>query len=480
LIPPRAAALLLCVAAAACAVNPATGRRELALVGAAQEIEMGRDGDRDVVASLGTYPDEALARYVQDVGQRLAAVSERPDLEWTFRVIDDPTVNAFALPGGFLYVTRGILAHLTSEAELAAVLGHEIGHVTARHSVSQISRAQLAQLGLGVGVALGGDTGRALGGIASQGVSLMFLKFGRDDERQADDLGLRYVLASGYDPRPMPDVFQMLARVSASSESGKVPGWLSTHPAPENRRATIEAAIAASGKDLTGRAVGRAPFHARVDGIVFGDDPREGYFIEPNRFVHPTMEFQLDLPSGWKTRNTKQQVAAGSPEQDAVVRLSLAKEATPAAALDGFLKQEGVLGGAAWRTSVGNAPAASREFSLTSGTDRIDGIVAYVAHRDRVLSLTGFAKAGAWPARRAAVEASIASFRKLTDPKALAVEPERIVVVQAGGSETVADLGRRNRSTAPPATLALINQVQETDRLSPGAEYKIVRGGRRP
>src|SRR2546429_9292637 len=145
-------ALLLAVAVAAgCAVNPATGSRQLMLVSESQEIALGRDYDQQVAASIGVYPDSELQRYIQQFGARLAASSERPNLPWSFRVVDDPVVNAFALPGGFIYVTRGILAHLNSEAELAGVVGHEIGHVTARHSASQLTKQQLAQIGLAVG-----------------------------------------------------------------------------------------------------------------------------------------------------------------------------------------------------------------------------------------------------------------------------------------------------------------------------------------
>jgi predicted Zn-dependent protease len=190
--------------AAGCAVNPATGKRQLSLVSEAQEIEMGRKADRLIEAQMGLYGGAALQDYVQSIGDRLAAVSERPDLDWTFRVVDDSSVNAFALPGGYIYITRGIIAHLNSEAELATVIGHEIGHVTARHSVNQMSKAQLAQLGLGLGMVLSPEAAQQFGGYAEMGVGVMFLKFGRDDERQADDLGLRYMVAADYDARPAP------------------------------------------------------------------------------------------------------------------------------------------------------------------------------------------------------------------------------------------------------------------------------------
>src|SRR5438270_9210344 len=137
--------------AAGCARNPATGKNELMLVSESQEIQMGQQADSQVIASIGLYPDQALQSYIMDLGKKLAATSERPNLPWTFRVVDDPAVNAFAIPGGFVYVTRGILAHMTNEAELATVVGHEIGHVTARHTAHQIPREQVANLGLAIG-----------------------------------------------------------------------------------------------------------------------------------------------------------------------------------------------------------------------------------------------------------------------------------------------------------------------------------------
>jgi predicted Zn-dependent protease len=279
---------------------------------------------------------------VSRLGRSLAAVSERPDLEWTFRVVDDPTVNAFALPGGFIYITRGILAHLGSEAELASVVGHEIGHVTARHGVNQMSKAQLAQIGLlSVSVAAPEAMGGALGSLAETGLGLLFLKFGRDDERQADDLGLRYLIADGYDPHPMPLVFDTLRRVSEAQRAGGVPGWMSTHPLPENREQRIADQIAASGRSFAGTPTREQEFLAAVEGIVFGDDPRQGYF-DDRTFFHPEMEFRLDFPAGVALVNRRDSVGGISEAKDALIRLALAAEATPAAALDKFLSQDGI------------------------------------------------------------------------------------------------------------------------------------------
>ena len=187
---------------AGCATNPATGRREFSLVSAAQEEQMGREGYPAVLAEYGAYEDSTTQRYVNEVGQRLAKVSHLPNLEWHFTVIDDPSVNAFAMPGGYIYITRGILAHLNSEAQLAGVLGHEIAHVTHRHSAGQISRQQLAGIGLGVASILSSTVAR-YGQVAQQALGLMFLKYSRAHENEADASGIDYATKAGFDPAPI-------------------------------------------------------------------------------------------------------------------------------------------------------------------------------------------------------------------------------------------------------------------------------------
>src|SRR5688572_110978 len=231
---------------ASCARNPVTGKNELALVSEGQEIQMGQQAAQEVAQSIGFVDDPELQSYVAGIGKRMAAKSERPDLPWEFHVVNDASVNAFALPGGFIYVTRGLLTHMNSEAELASVIGHEIGHVTARHSVNQISKQQVANIGMMLGMILRPEL-RNYGNLAEVGMGLLFLKYGRDAERQADELGLRYLTRGAYDPRPMVDVFTTLERVGETESKGRLPSWLSTHPAPEDRRARITQQIQAAG-----------------------------------------------------------------------------------------------------------------------------------------------------------------------------------------------------------------------------------------
>ena len=338
------ASFALLVTVAACAVNPATGRRELSLVSESAEIAMGQEYDPQVVAEMGHYPDDDLQAYVSELGLRMAAESERPQLPWSFRVVDDPAVNAFAVPGGFIYVTRGILAHLNSEAELAGVLGHEIGHVTARHSANQMTRMQLQQIGLGIGALLS-DRVANWADYIGLGLGILNLKYSRGDESQSDELGVRYMGRTGYNPEEMAGVFETLALVSGDPSS-RTPEWISTHPYPENRGAWILEMMAELPPEqlAEARTVRADAYLSKLQGMTYGPDPRQGYF-EEELFLHPEMAFQLRFPTGWTTVNQRSQVAAVSPQEDAAVVLEIATESDPAAALRTFLAQDGITAG---------------------------------------------------------------------------------------------------------------------------------------
>lgn len=467
-------ALLAGLAVGGCATNPATGRSQIMLISEAQEIEMGREYDPQIVASVGLYPDSAWQRYVRQVGTQLAATGERPDLPWTFRVVDDPAINAFAVPGGFIYVTRGLLAHLDSEAQLASVLGHEIGHVTARHTVSRMSSQQLAGLGLAIGSIVSSDVGR-YAGLANSALGILFLKYSRDDERQADDLGLRYLRRTSWDVREMPDVFRMLERVSTAQGGGRLPEWLATHPSPENRLENIAGQIAAQPQTTAGTLVNRAAYLRRLDGQLFGDNPREGYF-NGGRFYHPDMRFWLAFPEGWATHNGKQAVVAVSPGKDAVVELSLAQGTSAEAAARAFLAQQGITGGTTSRASLHGLPAASASFGAATEGGTLRGTVVFVEHGRAVFGLIGYAPEARWSTHQAAVERALRSFQPLTDATALNVQPHRLDIITLDRRTTIAVLARQRPSPASAETLALINQVEVETPLEAGRLIKWVVG----
>lgn len=470
---PLAAAVIV-ASVAACATNPATGKKQLALISESQEIQMGRETDEQVVAQMGLYDDQGLQEYVAGIGHALAAKSERPDLPWAFRVVDDPVVNAFALPGGFIYVTRGILAHMSSEAELAAVLGHEIGHVTARHSVNQLSKQQLLGIGLLAGVVASPEAAR-YADLLQTGLGLLTLKFSRDDERQADELGLRYLVRGGYDPREMPRVFNMLGRVSeAAKEGGRVPGWLSTHPDPGAREELAAQAIRSADSSSGDLLVGRSRFMSAIDGMVFGPDPREGFFRE-QRFLHPDLEFELTFPDGWQTANQKQRVIGMGPKQDVLLQVTLVDATSPQAAVNEFLGQEGVDSGRKWQDQVNGLDSAGGAFSATSNSREILGRIAVISYQGRLYQLLAYGLESAFRSQDRAIVAAMGSFKRLTERRALSVKPHRIDIDRLDRPTTLEQLHRSN-SVVSQEVLALINGVTPTETMPRGFDFKKVVG----
>lgn len=470
----RIAAVVMVAGALGCAENPATGKRQFSLVPKSQEIAMGKQASEEVAQSIGLVENAALQRYVTDRAQRLVANAERQELPWTFQVVDDPAVNAFALPGGYIFVTRGILAHMNNEAQLASVLGHEIAHVTAKHSVSQISKAQLAQLGLGVGMLLSENV-RKFGQAGIVGLNLLFLKFGRDAENQADELGFKYAQKAGYDVRQMPAVFATLKRVSGGQ--GRLPEWLATHPDPDNRIEKTNARIAATG--ARGGNVGHDEYLRAIDGIMFGPNPREGFF-QGNRYLHPDLKFTVAFPSDWKYANLKQAVMAASPAQDAMIQVSGTKHTDPAAALQEFMGQQGVRALGAPGRTASPLPSIGQQFSATTEQGELAGLVAFVAHDNHVfqmLELTTADKLGGYGAAFTQVPAT---FAPLTDPAALAVQPALIKVQQAPRAMSLAQLYQERPASVPLADIALINQMEPGTALAAGQRVKWVVGGVQP
>jgi predicted Zn-dependent protease len=459
---------------AACTMNPATGERQLTLMSEAQEIQMGAQTHPEVLASFGAYDDPEWQAYIQELGAKIAATSERPDLNWTFTVLDDPVVNAMALPGGYIYVNRGILAYFNSEAELVSVLGHEIGHVTARHSVEQMSRAQLAQLGLGV-AALAGERFSQLVGLAGQGVGILFLKFGRDDENQSDALGLRYMTRAGYDPYEMPKVFATLDRVSGSQGLRGTPQWLSTHPDPGNRIANIDARIGKLPPEQLQGTVGRESYLNRLAGMIFADDPRQGYIIG-HTYYHPELAFKIDFPDQWQIINRRQVVGALSPNRDAAVVLTLSDKDSPRAAFESFFGQQGIQRG----PSRGRNIYSFRAVDTETGEGQAEGLIGYLSHDGRVYQLLAYTGLDTWSSYANGMQQSLTSFTKVTNRRYLKVSPATIDVVKLPKSMNMTEFVRRYPSTVDVEQLALINEVNVDTVMEKGRLVKRVVGGELP
>jgi predicted Zn-dependent protease len=459
---------------AGCARNPATGNRELMLVSESQEIEMGTQYDKEVVASIGLYPDPAMQRYIQELGTTMSATSERPKLPWTFRVVDDAAVNAFAVPGGYIYVTRGILAHVNSEAELAGIVGHEIGHVTARHTAHQISQQQLAGLGLAIG-SIASPQFERFAGLASQALGVLFLKFSRDAENQADELGVRYMSRAHFDVHQMPEIFKMLDRVSASSGGGRLPEWLSTHPNPGNRLQHITTLIAKLPPESSSKTVNRESFLRRLDGVIFGMNPREGFF-KGTEFYHPDLKFHLSFPNGWRTINSKQAVAAMSPQQDAIIELTLAQGSNADQAARTFLSAEGLQAGNATRGRVNGLTATEAQFAASTQSGVVRGLALFVEYNGAVYRLLGYSPEARWSNYQGLAQHTLHSFGSVNDPAILNVQPQHLEILALDRRTTIAELAQQRPSPVPAATLALINHVEENTPLEPRQLVKWVVG----
>lgn len=469
-------AAALAMAIAACATNPVTGRRELALMSEAQEIELGRKSDAEIRKTMGVYGDEALQRYVQDIGLRLARTSERPNLPWTFAVVDSPAINAFAVPGGFIYLTRGILPFLDDEAELVGVLGHEVGHVTARHSVQQYSRQAAAGVGLGVLGILVPAVERATP-IAEAGLGALFLKYGRDDEREADRLGVAYAAQNGWDPAGVAGMLTTLARLDeAAGERRGVPNWLSTHPAPADRVEEVQQFVAEARKTAAGTATNRDAFLARVDGLMFGDSPDKGV-VRGGQFLHRELRFALRFPGGWEISNTDEQVSAKHPDANQIALLQLVPNA-------GSLEQS-----AAQHTAKAGLQAVDTARTRINGLDAIAGTyrgsvqgigqvgvrAAHIMHGGRVYFVAGLAPSAQFAQAAGAFDETIASFRPLTEAEAAGIRGSRVTLYTARGGDSWSALAARAGDQAMRAsTLAIMNDYEPAAAPRAGDRLKIV------
>jgi predicted Zn-dependent protease len=464
----------LVAACLACATNPVTGKRELSFVSEAQEIQMGREAAQADLKRVGVVASPNAQAMVRNIGMRMARTSERPQLPWEFHVLDDGGVNAFAYPGGFIFVTRGLMTHLNSEAELAQVIGHEIAHVTAKHSVNAISNQQAAMFGLVLGSVLS-DRVAQMGDAIGLGAGLLFLKFGRADEMQADDVGFGYALKQRYDVREAPKVFATLARLRGE-EGARLPEWQSTHPDPGNRVQVAQQKVASlPAGSFANTTVNRNEYLQLLDGMIFGDNPRQGYF-RGARFLHPDLRFELTLPTGWKTANLPEAVVAQSPQGDAQFQLVLG-QGSPAQVMQQFLSQEGIRVTERGQTNINGLPAVTAAFDAQTEGGVINGLIAALRHGEYTYVMIGIMSQAAAARQGPAVSNSILSFRQLNDPSLINVQPARVDLVTLGDTMTGSAFNQRYPSTVPAEQIYVINGIQAGTSIPRGTVMKRVVGG---
>jgi predicted Zn-dependent protease len=462
----------------ACATNPATGKTEFSLMSEAQEIQLGQEMDAQIRAEMGVYENAELQQYVNTIGQRLARASERPNLPWHFTVVDEPAVNAFALPGGYIYLTRGILPFLDDEAQLAGVLGHEIGHVTARHSAQQYTKATSAGVGLTL-LSIFVPEARPLQGAAETALGVLFLKHGRDDERQADQLGVQYTAKTGWDPIGVAGMLQTLARLDEAAGSRRgVPNWLSTHPAPADRVAEVQEYVKTAGIPVgTSGVRDEVDLIRHVDGIIYGDSPSDG-IVRGNQFLHPVLRLALTFPEGWEVQNSATQVMAKAPERENYILLqhvpraagSIEQIAQRSMAQSGFQQLTGE------RSQINGLDAYLGLYQGNlQGLGNSGMLAAHIVQDRSVYLLAGLAPANQFESARQPFEMTIRSFRGLSASEAAQIKPNRIDIYTARSGDTWESLSKRfGDGTVKASTLAIMNDHNPGEPPRPGERIKVV------
>ncbi|MDH5488709.1 MAG: M48 family metalloprotease [Rhodospirillaceae bacterium] len=477
---------------AGCSANPATGEQSFtAFMSPEREKEVGREEHPKILKAFGgVYDDHEIGAYVANLGARLSQHSEMPELVWTFSVLNDSKINAFALPGGYVYITRGLLSLASNEAEVAGVLSHEIGHVTARHSAQRYSTTVATSIGLQVLGALGSAAGipSAAGNVAAVGAQAALQSYSRDQELQSDMLGVRYMTRAGYDPDAMTSFFTKLRAhqrieglMVGKPDAAEQSNIMATHPRTAER---IEQAIKLASEAQNGTPDGRKRLNgdeylAKIDGMIFGDDIEQG-IIRGNSFIHPVMKIRYDVPDGFRLFNSPVNVVAKKNDEAVIVFDGANPEdVKKATSLKNYVTNYWATGlsirdleniningmSAVTGTSVLNSKNGRRDIRVVAIQDP-DGPVY------RLLFITDPIKTAELnlPLRNATY-----SFRKLTETEAKSVKPYRIKLYKIRANDTPASLSAMLEvSEFKDEWMEVLNAIKPDSVLAPGTTIKLI------
>ncbi|MBW6497519.1 MAG: M48 family metalloprotease [Bacteroidales bacterium] len=464
-----------------CARNPVTGKRQFVLMSEQQEIAMGVEYDPQIVASFGLYENAAVQAFIDQRGQEMGLISHRPKLEYHIRLLDSPVINAFAVPGGYIYLTRGILTHFNNEAELIGVLAHEMGHITARHTVSRQAKQTLGQLAV-IGGMIASEEFRQYGEAAMAGMQLIFLKFSRDDEREADRLGVEYTAKIGYDASRFADFFKLLVRMNLDSEHAGIPTFMSTHPDPGDRYNTVkqDAEIWKDSLNQTSWKVNENSYLQMIDGMVYGEDPRQGY-VEGNTFYHPELKFRFSFPAGWKIENSPMQVRMAPADGQALMIFTFAPGNSLQEAAQNSVAQLELTVLESNNTTVHGMPAlalVSEQSSQNPNTGEVQTIRVrsyYIDDNNTYYVFHGVSPQATFTNHLNQFNSTMQGFARLTDPSKINVKPKRIQVKRVQQVGTLADAFRYyGVSQANMEEFAFLNNMELTDRVTTGTLIKVV------
>ncbi len=467
----------LFLAVSACSVNPVTGKKQLVFMSEEQEIALGKQADPSIVAMYGLYQDQQLQNFINEKGQQMAKISHRPHLNYEFKILDSPVVNAFALPGGYIYFTRGILAHFSNEAEFAGVLGHEIGHVTARHGAIQQTQQTLGQILL-IGGLIVSPAFRQFANEGMQAMQLLFLKNSRDHESQSDELGVEYSTEIGYDARHMANFFQTLNNMRTGTESETLPTFLSTHPDPLNRFQRVgELAEQAQAKHpgMTFK-VNRDSYLQMIDGIIYGEDPKQGY-VENNTFYHPELKFYFPIPNAWRTVNTPQQVQMAPKDGKALMILTLTQANSLEEAAQAIVEKYSLTVVEQKKLSLNGMDAYAIVADQTNQqTNESIRLLTYlISYNGLIYTFHGVSLPTDFEKYLPSFNQTMRNFKVLRDASKINVKPERISIKRLSKSGTFQSALEDYRIPSDRhRELALINGLDLKDQVSAGQYIKIV------
>jgi predicted Zn-dependent protease len=489
----RTCALVL-TASASCAAFAAsepsfiTGQKKSYAYSWQEEVQQGAEGDKEVVEEMGLYDNPQLQSYIESLGQKLVQVSNftsanAPEIyrntKFTFRIIDSTTVNAFALPGGYVYVTRGLLAHVENEAQLAVVLGHEIGHVVARHASQQARRNQFGQIGVVLGSILGQkilgekmpNIGSTILTAGSKATETFLLKYSREAETEADTLGVTFASRANYAAGESARFFQALQQISAS-EGQALPTWESTHPDPGDRARHVTELAAANQPRGSRPIVGEQEYLRQIDGIVVGDDPREG-FAQNGIFYQPEMHFQMPIAPGWKMDNQKSAVTFSEPNGKAAMGLKLAAGVQNARdAAQQFVQKSGVQVVTNGNTTINGLPTTVVIGQKNTDQGAVEVWDAFIEMEGRVYSVLGYAPQNTFEEFRPTFESTAAGFSPLHQN--IDVQPTHLRIVRADRSGPFTSfIPTSLPQNLSAESIAIMNQRALNDQVNAGQLLKV-------
>lgn len=464
-----------------CAVNPVTGEREISVMSPEREAALGRDAATQVEAEIGLVRDPKLVGYVQELGARLASRSPRQDVEYQFFVADMPEPNAFALPGGYIYVSRGLLPLINRESELANVLGHEIGHVAARHAAQRETRAT----GIGVltvlatvlaGVTGGGDLAQTTAEIGQAAGAGLIAAYGRDQERQADEIGQAIASRAGWAPQGMSTFLASLERdTTLRTGATPRPGYLDSHPALGERvQVTTEraAGLPAGQEQLVETTAG---MFARYDGLLLGDDPAGGIFRD-QRFLHPELGFAIEFPPGWLTQNQRAAVLAAPRERDALLRLEgQGPSGDPREAAAAFAEANRLRYSTGRVLTIAGYDAYQARAETTLQNTRVVAELTWIAHPGGTFRITGITPTTRFAAHATAFLQTALSFRDLSAQERAGIMERFLAIERAREGESLKELSSRVDNQWSVVQTAVANGLAENVSLRAGQLVKLAR-----